>query len=252
MNASASSSSAWPTPRASEAGPDFAKASRSDTGMALPAVAVLWGTPRASDGEKGSPNQSFGAGGTPLPSQAASWGPAWPTPMARDHKGVDRAMLRDGNSRPLNEAVAHWPTPKVSDLKGADPARGENRSGKRHSGDGLATTTSQWQTPSVASAMGGQTSRSGDRKDELLLGGEAAALSSRLAPRTQTDGSAISSNGRTLNPRFVEALMAWAPGLSNCDCSATEFIQWREDMRSVLSRIGLPPEAPLAQPDLFG
>ena len=36
---------------------------------------------------------------------------AWPTPAARDFKGVDRTEIDRGNARPLNEVVAHWPTP---------------------------------------------------------------------------------------------------------------------------------------------
>lgn len=32
-----------------------------------------------------------------------------------------------------------WPTPRANDWKGADPARDENRSGRRHAGDDLAT-----------------------------------------------------------------------------------------------------------------
>jgi hypothetical protein len=42
----------WPTARASEAGPDFAKASRSSTGMALPAVAASSISPSADSTEK--------------------------------------------------------------------------------------------------------------------------------------------------------------------------------------------------------
>lgn len=108
-----------------------------------------------------------------------------------------------------------------------------------------------WQTPSVACAMGGQVSRSGDRQDELLLGGQAIAVSSHLAQKTTPDGSTTSHNGRTLNPQFVEALMGWPTGLSVLGCSETEWSRWRERMRSELSRIALPPEAPPAQADLF-
>jgi hypothetical protein len=62
----------YPTARASSGGPDFAKSTRSNTGMALPAVVIaLWSTLRASDGAKGGPNMSFGAGGSPLPSQVS-------------------------------------------------------------------------------------------------------------------------------------------------------------------------------------
>lgn len=50
----------WPTARASEAGPDFAKASRSSTGMALPAIAARSISPSASSTEKcGALNPDF-------------------------------------------------------------------------------------------------------------------------------------------------------------------------------------------------
>jgi len=110
---SGSTGSHWPTPKGSNAGPDFAKVERSATGMSLQTVMAAqsywptpkasaagetsrsgarkdeplmgglmrnahWSTPRASDGEKGGPNQSFGAGGQPLPAQMhqATWAAA--------------------------------------------------------------------------------------------------------------------------------------------------------------------------------
>jgi hypothetical protein len=41
----------WATPKASEAGPDFAKLDRSMTGVALPAQVALWATPTVADTE---------------------------------------------------------------------------------------------------------------------------------------------------------------------------------------------------------
>ena len=50
----------WPTARASEAGPDFAKALRSSTGMALPAIAASSISPSAASTEKcGALNPDF-------------------------------------------------------------------------------------------------------------------------------------------------------------------------------------------------
>lgn len=124
----------WPTPKSSNAGPDFAKIQRSATGLSLhtvmagvsywptPTVAdvqggrktrsgtrsaeallnglMTWSTPRASDGAKGGPNQSFGAGGQPLPAQMHQ-AAAWVTPSARDWKdSAGMATTRpDGRSR---------------------------------------------------------------------------------------------------------------------------------------------------------
>ena len=55
------------------------------------------------------------------------------------------------------EGPSGWPTPKVSDFKGADLARSENRTGARHSGDGLATvvTMAGWPTPISGDAVRG-------------------------------------------------------------------------------------------------
>lgn len=207
----------WPNPQARDhKGVDRAEF-REANSRPLNEVAAHWSTPRASDGEKGGPNMSFGSGGTPLPTQAA-----------------------------------HWKTPKVSDLKGADPARSENRSGKRHAGDGLATQASQWQTPSVASATGGQRNRGGDRQGELLLAGQALDVSSSLAPTNGAPGDNYSISDRTLNPQFVEALMVWPTGWSAFACSETVLSRWRAAMRSVISRLPLPSRAPAVQPDLFG
>jgi len=88
MNASGSSSSAWPTPRTITGGPESAERKqelgREESGGGdLQSAALTWSTPRASDGEKGGPNQSFGAGGVPLVAQAAQWS----TPSVADVTG---------------------------------------------------------------------------------------------------------------------------------------------------------------------
>lgn len=168
----------WPTPRASEAGPDFAKADRSKTGMALLEMAAIWATPRASDGEKGGPNQSFGAGGVPLASQAVQW----PTPTSLSFAGSHQP----GNSRSYNAtmemAQSSWMTPRV--------AIGDYTRDRGAQGADRLTLEGQakWATPSVAISKGGQTSRSGARKGELLLSGQAVALCSPQAPATPPHG----------------------------------------------------------------
>lgn len=179
-SASASSSSAWPTPRASEAGPDFAMADRSTTGMALPALAATWPTPVVGDGNGAKGYLSHGSVKLSLHGLAVTGGMPttglWPSPMARDTKGVDRTELRSKNTRPLNEAVAHWNTPRASDGEKGGPGQRFTDGG----GMPLVAQAVTWATPSVAMVTGGQTSRSGDRRDELLLNGQAAGLSSSL------------------------------------------------------------------------
>lgn len=68
-----------------------------------------WATPRATDGEKGGPNQSFGAGGTPLPAMAAQW----QTPSVADTMGSRKTrsgrrsseLLLNGQSEAVSRSI---------------------------------------------------------------------------------------------------------------------------------------------------
>jgi hypothetical protein len=61
--------------------------------------------------------------------------------------------------------------------------------------------------------------------------------SSPQAQATTTDGHTCSPSCRRLNPRFVEWMMGWPDGWSLIDspCSATEWLHWRQRMRTALS-----------------
>lgn len=151
---------------------------------------------------------------------------AWPTPATRDHKGANAASHLDRSTGSLHldqlpNFVAHVWVPKL------------------------------WSTPSVASATGGQMSRSGDRQGELLLAGEARAVSSLLGHNSLTNGEPTEQSDLTLNPRFVEALMGWPTGWTDFACAATELSRWKARMRSELLQLPLHDGAP-AQSDLFG
>jgi hypothetical protein len=277
---------AWPTPRASEAGPDFAKADRSSTGMALPALAA-----------------------------------SWPTPATRDYKGANGAdHLENGTGRlhldQLPNYVAHlwetpktgWPTPDAAVFGlGSDPdiqadrrARLMRKHGNSNgAGMTIATAAQQWATPSVAISGGGQVNRSGARAGELLLGGQSMDLCSSLGPAMSTGGAgspsttlnaylrsramicssmrsevrALARMGarssgpgwakrkrrpfvrpafrRQLNPVFVGDLMGWPPGLTSFVCSETASSIWKARMRSALWSLSLP-QGPPAQLSLFG
>ena len=145
---------------------------------------------------------------------------------------------------PLSLQASRWATVVASDS-------GEKVTLATQQHSSLLRQALMWQTPSVAASTGGQRNRGGDRQGELLLAGQAIAASSLLAPMISEDGSNTSPSDLTLNPPFVEALMAWPTGWTRYECSETEFSLWQARMRSELSRIGLPPEAPPAQPDLF-
>jgi hypothetical protein len=118
----------WPTPRASEAGPDFAKADRSKTGMALPAVAaltaLLWPTPTSLSPAKDGNNEAGNSAGLVAIRHHAL--AMWATPSARDWKDTpgmaQTGIDPDGSTRSRldqlpRQVAAMWPTPRQQDGK---------------------------------------------------------------------------------------------------------------------------------------
>jgi hypothetical protein len=110
---------------------------------------------------------------------------SWPTPCATDWKDSTQPGQRRGQ---LSEAVAHrWPTPTSCDAKSSGSA-------------GYAATETR--TPGVTLTD--------------------AAVRGLLRPTTPKDGASTSTAGRVLNPRFVEALMGWPAGWTDCGSWETE------------------------------
>lgn len=124
----------------------------------------------------------------------------------------------------------------------------------------LSTIAVLWMTPRLE--RGSYTRDNGDpTKERLTLEGQATLASFLPDPPISTVGEEHSHIRRTLNPLFVEWLMGWPPGWTSlaltppasnaCACSATASSRYRQRMRSALSALGLPPEAPPAQLTLF-
>lgn len=155
INGTDNTGSQWPTMKAANAGPDFAKADRSKTGMSVQTVIALaqraadevewdpsspeespqsaetatWSTPRASDGAKGSPNQKFSAGGQPLPAQIHQ-AHMWATTSVVDGQG--RGYQRSGGKIFLS-------LPGMMDETRAGPKDGTERTGLMQSGSSATT-----------------------------------------------------------------------------------------------------------------
>lgn len=140
----------------------------------LNAAVTLLPSPRASDGEKGGPNQRGSSGDLMLPSAAMR---LLPTP--------DSSNFNDGQS------VEAYRERKEREL-----AKGYNGNG---GGTPLAMTVRLLPTPGAADGDGGHLSRSGERGDELLLGGVVKAhAEGRLLPTPRaSDGPGGTSHGRT-------------------------------------------------------
>jgi DNA (cytosine-5)-methyltransferase 1 len=105
---------------------------------------------------------------------------------------------QDGTS--LGFAVRHWPTPTVTG--------NHNRKGvSKNSGDGLATAVKNWPTPTCHDRKG----KSGAKRGKGATGGPCLTM----------------VVGGTLSPMWVEWLMGWPVGWTDCDVLGMDkFRQW--------------------------
>jgi hypothetical protein len=124
----------------------------------------------------------------------------WRTPQARDgdRRGAQNGSerLAQGHSMGLSEQVQspeQWPTPNARDWKDTGPSQGNRKS------PNLGTEVHRWPTPTSSDATGGP----------------GHAESSTGAPNLRTEA------GGALNPTWVEWLMGFPLGWTECDRSAT-------------------------------
>jgi hypothetical protein len=150
-----------------------------------------------------------------------------------------------GQAAPL---LAGWPTPRVSDLKGADSSRSENRSGARHSGDGLATVvlTAGWAPPAARDFKSANAKtyaeRGGGAKGEQLSN-QAKHLPDYDGPARLTStgemliGSAAGMDGGgQLNPRHA----GWLMGYPQEWCEIAKTITLPRHGRASREKVGKP------------
>lgn len=106
----------WPTPRASVAGPDFAKIARCPgTGLSLSTVVAMWPTPTVACATGGQTSRSGKRKGELLLAGAVK---TFPTPLVggtgKSTHGQISGRFRDA----MAEAFEKYPTPKGRDWKG--------------------------------------------------------------------------------------------------------------------------------------
>lgn len=160
------------------------------------AIGAQWGTPSVAD-TTGTRERRGGERSDELllKGQAKAWG----TPRASDgEKGGPNQSFGAGGT-PLPSMAANWPSATASDWKGSGPAM-ERSDGKMR----------------------------GDRLDY--------AAERLFSPQAQTipDGRKSSETARTLNPLFVEWLMGWPTGLTDCEHAVTGFSLWLRRSRGAL------------------
>jgi hypothetical protein len=192
-----------------------------------------WRSPANTDGERGAHRTVHKRSRLNLTSMSQMAG--WPTPTSKESAGGEysdpekaKARCLGNHSNDLRDfaKMAGWGTPTGQDAKHATLSESEMKRDLNLLRSQVFGTTASlspapmengggcqvagWQTPNAMD--GGQTSRGGDRKDELLLGGQAKAT---MPPNTTLK----------LNPLFSLWLMGfpaeWAycvvPGMQSLD-----------------------------------
>jgi hypothetical protein len=200
-----------------------------------------WPTPLAQDCEMAG----AASRGTAYLTNAARH---WPTPAARDYRTPNLRTFetRGGgkNGEQLPNFVAHrWPTPTGND------ALSDTRANRTPSPGGavrpiLSAAARLWPTPTEGDADGagsrnqpGSNARPGlSLTDAVQTGSSGASRSSLPDPETTTaqPGHACSPKCRRLNPPFVEWLMGWPVGWTDCGSPATGLSLWLQRWRSYL------------------
>ena len=240
----------WPTPRDRDSYARDSKAmkqrrvSGEQKDLDLVALAETWPTPRASPNEnrttKPAPSHEDGTHGRNLAAETA----AWPTPrVPRPHDSQAETPGKKGHND-LTEKARTWNTPTGRDYKddslpedspvptnsllGRQVQRTSVRGAK--SSNGGRGLNPQWRTPSANDDHHDRGTeeyakrRMTDPKAPLSLGAQAKAETKATGER------------RGLNPIFVEWLMGWPLGWTDCGQPVTELSPWLRRWRSYISR----------------
>lgn len=216
---SANGSSSWPTARASSAnGASQKEVLAGNPKMRLEVSAMLWPTATATDARvkyARSPDKMIRKDRRSVlrtPGLAETVLQPEDFPYSKE----DLDLAKQG--RPYRTARVHWPTPRAQ----------EPGSTSSDHGLSLNEASKMWATPTARDWKDGTLKETSVPTNGLL---------SRQAPRTDLGGSASSNTPRTLNPLFVEALMGWPIGWTDCASAVTVLSHWSRLMRSALLRL---------------
>jgi hypothetical protein len=172
---------------------------------------AMWPTPLATDGGHGGPNQRGGKGDLRLSSAVHQF----PTPTASMVTMADMEQARfagNGGKRPSYQTAKHWPTPRA-----ANPGSRPNGKGGKILAEEVAIAEGMRERGQTFA-----TPKSRDWKGQSQRGIHAPG--DALPNMDRGDGKPV---GGSLNPTWVEWLMGWPLGWTDCAASATDrFQQW--------------------------
>jgi len=221
---SANDSSSWLTPRAQESGEKqetFLKRMGDRTekcSSSLMAQTALWPTATATDARikyaRSPDNMIRKDHRNVLRTPGLAETVLQPEDFPYSKEDLDLAK----QGKPYRTARVHWPTPRAQ----------EPGSTSSDHGLSLNEASKMWATPTARDWKDGTLKETSVPTNGLL---------SRQAPRTDLGGSASSNTPRTLNPLFVEALMGWPIGWTDCASAVTVLSHWSRLMRSALLRL---------------
>lgn len=218
----------WGTPRITTNG-GIPCPEHTGNGSRLEDQAALtgWVSPTAQDGTRGGKPARPQDTGVPLSQQVALVG--WSTPRSEDS---EQTGAHRGNPDTLNSQakLAGWPTCAARDWR--DGRSNQHEKNARPLNEVVMLVG--WQTPNALD--GGQTSRSGERKDELPLGGQCRGMITTSPPDTNPSAEPCSAVYR-LNPCFSLWLMGF-PVAEWVSCGVRAMLSCRKLRRRSSKRTG--------------
>lgn len=186
-------------------------------------AARLWPTPDAAVGNDGESPAIWRA-------RQAAWKAEY------DSRAAGETKAGNGAGLPLTIAAKEWATPRASEGQHGGPA-GRDTSGSLH----LSAQSTQRATPTTQDSENDGPPSAFSRRT-LPLNAQATGPRD---PTTPKDGEPTSSDTRVLNPRFVEALMGFPTGWTDCALSETPSSRRR---RAQLSEFLRSATAPMPSP----
>jgi len=140
----------------------------------------------------------------------------------------------NGAGTPLTVQSARWATPRGSDGEKGGPNQRDG-SGSLH----LTSQSAAWPTPTGSDYKGATSTGMSVEKKHLSGIAEQEFYRSSPSDQEPQPGPQSSTERRTLNPLFVEWLMGWPAGWTDCECAVTGSSRWKRRLRSEFWRIVL-------------